>query len=89
MRSEGFQFYTLGVWGLRCVRWTPFFVRNRRQPFATVCNRLQPFATVCNCSHTILVAESCRVYGNSCKRGDFWMFQVLCTCISRGKRGTL
>ena len=23
MRSEGFSFYTLGVWGWRCVRWTP------------------------------------------------------------------
>ena len=41
MRSEGFPFYTLGVWGLRCVRWTPFLCS---QPFATVRNRPQPFA---------------------------------------------
>ena len=44
MRSEGFSFYTLGVWGLRCVRWMPLLCP---QPFATVCNRLQPSATVC------------------------------------------
>ena len=44
MRSEGFSFYTLGVWGLRCVRWMPLLCP---QPSATVCNRLQPFATVC------------------------------------------
>ena len=25
-----------------------FCVRNRLQPFATVCNRLQPFGTLCN-----------------------------------------
>ena len=31
MRSEGFPFYTLGVWGLRCVRSTPFLCS---QPFA-------------------------------------------------------
>ena len=36
MRSKGSRF-TLGVWGVfarRCV-----YVRNRPQPFATVCNR--------------------------------------------------
>ena len=45
MRSEGFSFYTLGVWGLRCVRWTPLSNgRNRTQPDATVRNRTQPYA---------------------------------------------
>ena len=39
MRSEGFSFYILGVWG-RCVRWKPLTgVRNRLQLFATVCER--------------------------------------------------
>ena len=45
MRSEGFSFYTLGVWGWRCVRWMPLLCS---QPSATVCNRLQPSATVCH-----------------------------------------
>ena len=44
MRSEGFPFYSLGVWGWRRVRWTPFWCS---QPFATVHNRPQPSATVC------------------------------------------
>ena len=38
---------------------------------------------------TTVVAESCRSYGKSCKRHDFWMFQVLHSFISRGRRGTL
>ena len=42
MRSKGSRF-TLGVWGLECVRST---LRPRPQPFATVRNRPQPFATV-------------------------------------------
>ena len=36
MRSEGFSFYTLGVWGLRCVRWTPLLCS---RVFAGGCNR--------------------------------------------------
>ena len=36
MRSEGFPFYTLGVWGWRCVRWAPFWCP---QASATVCER--------------------------------------------------
>ena len=36
MRSEGFSFYTLGVWGLRCVRWMPLLCS---QPSATVRER--------------------------------------------------
>ena len=54
MRSKGSRF-TLGVWGLRCVRRTPRLcsqpsatIRNRPQPSATVRNRPQPFATVRN-----------------------------------------
>ena len=38
MRSEGFSFYILGVWGLTRVRVTLLLVS------ATVCNRLQPSA---------------------------------------------
>ena len=96
MRSEGFPFYTFGGLGVEVCRWTPFLcsqpsatVCNRLQPFATVCNRLQPFATVCNRPRTTVVAESCRAYGKSCKRRDFWMFQVLRSFISRGRHGTL
>ena len=63
MPSEGFSFYTLGVWGWRCVREAP--------------------------SSTTVVAESCRAYGKSCKRRDFWMFQVLHSFVSPGTRGTL
>ena len=85
MRSEGFPFYTLGVWGWRCVRWTLFLCS---QPSATVCNRLQPSATVCNRLRATVVAESCRAYGKSCKRRDFWIIQVLRSFISRGRRGT-
>ena len=51
MRSKGSRF-TLGVWGLSCVRQTiaqpSATVRNRPQPSATVRNRPQPSATVCN-----------------------------------------
>ena len=52
MRSEGFSFYILGVWGLTRVRVTLLLASatlcNRPQPFATVRNRLQPSATVCD-----------------------------------------
>ena len=42
MRSKGSRF-TLGVWGLSCVRQT---LRTRSQPLVTVRNRPQPFARV-------------------------------------------
>ena len=58
MLGEGFPFYTLGVWGWRCVRWTPFW-----------CS--QPSPTVRNRSRTTVVAESCRAYGKSCKKCHF------------------
>ena len=50
-RSEGFSF-TLGVWGLGCVRSTQLSRRNSAatlpQPLATVRNRSQPSSTVCD-----------------------------------------
>ena len=52
MRSKGSRF-TLGVWGLECVRST---LRPRPQPFATVRNRPQPFATVRNRSCELRMA---------------------------------
>ena len=42
MRSEGFPFYSLGVWGWRCVRWTPF---RCSRAFTTFRNRPQPFVS--------------------------------------------
>ena len=86
MRSEGFPFYTLGFWGLKCVRWTPFL---SSQPFATVCNRLQVSSTVLNRPRATVVAENCRAYGKSCQRRDFCVIQVLRSLISHGRRGTL
>ena len=52
-RSEGFPFYTLGVCGWRCFRWTPLWCPRAS---ATVCNRLR----------AAVIAESCRAYGKSC-----------------------
>ena len=45
-KGSRFTFGGLGV--DPCSRDPAFGVRNRLQPFATVCDRLRPFATVCN-----------------------------------------
>ena len=74
MRSKGSRF-TLGVWGLECVRST---LRPRPQPSATVRNRSQPSAR----------GPYGRAYGKFCRGGHFWRFQT-CRCfVSRGRRGT-
>ena len=70
MRSKGFRF-TLGVWGLSCVRQT---LRNRPQPLATVRNRPQPSATVRNRSQPFARGRYGRAYGKFCKRALFWSF---------------
>ena len=79
MRSEGFSFYTLGVWGLRCVRWTPLFVsamfRYRTQPYATV--RKWPFE-----------GKLAVPLGSFTGVRHFWTFYVSPTFVSRGRRGT-
>ena len=51
-RSKGSRF-TLGVWGLSCVRQT---LRNCPPPFATVRNPSQPFATVRECPREVAMA---------------------------------
>ena len=74
IRSKGSRF-TLGVWGLRCVRST---LHSRSQPFATVRNRPQVFAR----------SPYGRAYGKFCRGGPFWGLQT-CRCfVSRGRRGT-
>ena len=81
MRNEGFPHF--GGLGVEVCSLDGVLVS------ATVCNCLQPFATVRNRPRTTVVAESRRAYGKSCKRRDFWMFQVLRSFISRGRHGTL
>ena len=63
-------------------------VHNRLQPLATACNRLQPLATACNRPRAIVLAYSCRAYGQFCTRGHFSSFPALRSCVSRGNRGT-
>ena len=74
MRSKGSRF-TLGVWGLECVRST---LRSRPQPSATVRNRSQPSAR----------GPYGRAYGKFCRRDPFWRFQTFGCFVSRGRRGT-
>ena len=77
MRSKGSRF-TLGVWGLRCVRWT---LRSRPQPF-------EPFATVRNRSQPLARGPYGRAYGKFRRGGHFWRFQTSRCFVSRGRRGT-
>ena len=86
-KSSRFTLWGFGGWGVFAGR--RFYVRNRPQPFATVCNRPQPSSSVLNRPRATVVAESCRAYEKSCKRRDFWMFQVMRSFISRGRRCTL
>ena len=86
MRSEGFSFYTLGVWGLRCVRWTPLSNgRNRTQPDATVRKRLferkfavplGSFTGVVLFGHLTCLQSSFRVAGMALR--DMWTFLATC-----------
>ena len=72
MHSKGSGF-TLGVWGLSCVRQT---LRNRPQPSATIRNRPQPSANVRNRSREVAMAVP-MAYGKFCKRcPPFGVFQL-------------
>ena len=75
MRSKGSRF-TLGVWGLSCVRQT---LRYRSQPSATVRNRSQMSAQ----------GRCGRAYSKIHKRDHFWSFPASRSFVSRGRRGTL
>ena len=72
MRSEGFSFYTLGVWGWRCVRWTPL---SCPQTVATV--RKSP-----------LERKFAVPLGSFNRSRHFWTCYVSSTFVSRGRRGT-
>ena len=74
MRSKGSRFTLGGVFARRCV-----YVRNRPQPSPTVRNR----------SREERMAVPCRAYGEFCKSGHFWRFQMSRSFVPRGRRGAL
>ena len=92
MRSKGFPFYILGL-GVEVCLLAGVLVSatfcNRLQAVATVCKRSQLSASGRNRPRTTVVAESRHAYAKCCKRRDFWIFQVLRSVFSRGRRGTL
>ena len=81
MRSGALSFFPecvarvpVSLWG--CVRST---LRSCSQPSATVRNR----------SREERMAVPCRAYGEFCKSGHFWRFQMSRSFVPRGRRGTL
>ena len=92
MRSEGFPFYTLGVWGLRCVRWMPLLCP---QPSATVrertCGRklavpLGSFTEVVIFGRFTSLQPSFRVAGVALR--DMWTCLAMVKIVFRGRCNT-